>query len=106
MKITYDNSFPGEPRYHLQPENSQECRFLTILRDTCIRPDVVIRVLGSEDLGTTRPGLPANPVGKLGIAIHGDYKKDVELDPSKPPPAKESHQKIRKPPSDEIAIKF
>jgi hypothetical protein len=110
VKVFYHTSPSGEVKYELQPQSPEECRFLTILRNLCVRPDVVVRVLGGEllDPSVVRAGLPEDAVMSLGImvdSLNGTPLKDVEKDPSKLPLTKENVKRYRKD-TGEVELRF
>jgi len=91
MKIKLEGETPGAPgfpKYILQPENQDECRFLTILRNVCVRADMQLVVIGSVDCEEKRPGLPDRAVLELALGMKSSngtpIKEGVHLDPSRP----------------------
>jgi hypothetical protein len=101
MKIDYlpaDEQFKY-PRYFLRPEETDECRFLTLMRDLALRPNVFLQVVGTEDLDTAKPGLPARAVMALILTLHGDVPDlppEKMLDPNWTSPQPPSPKKIGK----------
>ena len=90
------------PQYILRPESAVEMRFLTIIRDIGLTPDIVFRVVGQEQLEKPVAGQPSNPVGALTLQAQrkdgkapraAELRKkslDKLLDPAQPTPRKQS----------------
>lgn len=95
MIISYVGPNPGtnQPCWDIRPSGehgSEECRFLSVLRDLALKPGVFIRITGTEDGEVTKPGLPAKPVRAMSIVIedqgHPVREKPLglEADPKRP----------------------
>lgn len=79
MKIEYmETNIPKNmgPRYILRPENSTEQKFLTILRDGILGKELRLRLVGTENLEVSIPGLPAMPVAAAAFVIE-DLKGEI-----------------------------
>lgn len=79
------------PQYIVRPENQEEQRFLTILRDVAMNPTAVLRIGGTENLGRNLVGLPPQPVVGMKLILEDragkplvPVNKRYPLDPNLP----------------------
>ena len=108
MKINYFGPQPNDnqPRWDMRPESSEECRFLTILRDIAMRPGTFIRVTGTEDGERGRPGMPEKPVYAMSIVLVDQVNSKRaaplgrEADPTSPVVRQEPFVRVGRPQGD------
>lgn len=89
MRIEYiPESKSNGPKYVLRPTSQEEQRFLSILRDVGLSPEVVFRVVGVEQMDKDVSGMPPKPVVAMAIEIEmrdgSKYSTPGRRNPSDP----------------------